>query len=382
MAATGDTRSPRLADACSRGDLRRKLPQACVCRGFGFGVNWAGMTDLQPDPGPPLRLGVLGAARIAPPALIRPARSVTEAEVFAVAARDPDRARAFAQRHGIPRVHAHYDDLIADPEIDAIYNPLPNGLHASWTIAALDAGKHVLCEKPLAANADEAQQMADAASRNGRVLMEAFHWRYHPLADRIVEILSSGEIGDVLHIEASVCFPLPVFSDIRYRWDLAGGAMMDAGCYAVSQVRQLAGAEPSVTHAEARLRSPKVDRFMRADLRFDDGRSARVTASLFSSRLLSVSLRVRGDAGELRVLNPIAPQIYHRLRVRGRDGRRSERVPGEASYTGQLRAFVAAVRDGAELPTDGRDGVANMAVIDAIYEKAGLPRRGTGGPDS
>ena len=118
----------------------------------------------------PLRFGILGAARIAPMALVRPARRVTEATVLAVAARDPERARQFAARHGIPRVHPSYDALLADPEVDAIYNPLPNSLHAPWTTRALAAGKHVLCEKPFAANAAEAEEMARAAARAGRVL--------------------------------------------------------------------------------------------------------------------------------------------------------------------------------------------------------------------
>jgi predicted dehydrogenase len=325
----------------------------------------------------PLRLGVLGAARITPMALIRPAREVAGVEVLAVAARDVRRAKRFAERHGIPRVHDGYAALIGDPEIDAIYNPLPNGLHCRWTIAALEAGKHVLCEKPMASNADEALRMAETAEKAGRVLMEAFHWRYHPLAERMLEIVRSGSLGTIRHIEARLCFPLWIPGDIRYRWDLAGGATMDAGAYTVSQVRHLAGAEPEIVAAEARLSSPKVDRWMRADLRFPDGRTARVTQALCSSTVLALSTRVEGDAGSLHVFNPIAPHFYNRLTLRGAAGRRSERVRGEATYTCQLRAFLAAVREGRALPTDGRDAVKNMAVIDAIYERAGLPRRGT-----
>src|SRR5213080_4382910 len=191
----------------------------------------------------PLRVGILGAARIAPMALVKPARRVPEATVLAVAARDPERARRFAARHGIPRVHQSYDALLADPEIDAVYNPLPNALHAPWTIRALAAGKHVLCEKPFAANAAEAEEMARAAERAGRVLVEAFHWRYHPLFARVRAILDAGEIGQVRHLEAHFCIPLPLPNDIRWRKDLAGGALMDTGCYTVSVLRHLAGAE-------------------------------------------------------------------------------------------------------------------------------------------
>jgi predicted dehydrogenase len=326
----------------------------------------------------PLRIGILGAARIAPMALIRPARQAPEAAITAVAARDAARAQAFARKHGIARVADSYAALLADPDIDAIYNPLPNSLHAEWSIKALEAGKHVLCEKPLAANADEARGMVQAATRCQRVLMEAFHYRYHPLAARMKAIVDSGALGAVRHIEATMCIPLIVPGDIRYRWDLAGGAAMDVGCYTINLVRFLAGAEPEVVRAEARLSSPRIDRWMTADLRFADGRSGRITCSLFSSTLLRIRALVRGEQGEMRVFNPIAPHFYHRLSVRTPAGRTAERVPGEATYTHQLRAFVAAVR-GEAAAVDIEDAVANMRVIDAVYDKAGLPRRGDPG---
>lgn len=324
----------------------------------------------------PLRIGLLGAARIAPMALLRPARQVPDVEVTAMAARDPGRAAAFATRHGIPRVHPDYDALLADPAIDAVYNPLPNSLHCSWTLRALEAGKDVLCEKPIACNAREAKRMADAAEKTGRILVEAFHYRYHPLAARLQEILRSGELGTIRHVEASMCVPLLRPRDIRFDLSLGGGAAMDVGCYAVNLVRFIAEAEPEVLAARARLLRPGVDRWIQADLAFPDGTTGRVTASLLASTLLRAEARVRGDAGELRVTNPFLPQIYHRLRVRTPYGTRIERVHGEATYTHQLRAFEKAVRARAALVTDGRDGIANMQVIDAIYEAAGLPPRG------
>jgi predicted dehydrogenase len=324
----------------------------------------------------PLRIGILGAAKIAPMALVRPAREVPGVEVAAVAARDALRAQKFAARHAIPRVHASYDALLADDALDAIYNPLPNGLHAEWSIRALEAGKHVLCEKPIASNANEATQMADAAERAGRVLAEAFHWRYHPLAARMREVVQT-ELGEIRHIEAMLCFPLPFPNDIRYSWELAGGAMMDAGCYTVNMVRWLAGAEPEVVSAEARLARPKVDRYMRAELRFPDGRTGRVTASMFSARLLALKAFVRGTAGEMHVLNPLAPHFFHSLKI-VRPGRTTrERIQGDATYTHQLRAFAEQVRGGKPMSSDARDGIANMRVIDAIYRAAGLPLRGT-----
>jgi len=326
----------------------------------------------------PLRIGTLGAARITPTALLRPARELSEVEVVAVAARDAERARRFASKHRIPRVASSYEALIADPEIDAIYNPLPNSLHRDWTIRALEAGKHVLCEKPIASNAEEAERMNEAAERSGRVMAEAFHWRYHPLADRMREVVRGGEIGALRRVEASLCIPLPIPGDIRYRLDLAGGATMDTGCYVVSIVRFLAGEEPEVLAAESRLSSPGVDRWMRAELRFPSGVTGRITCSLFSSQLLQVHAGAEGDAGRMDVFNPVAPHLYHRLRVKGSGGSRKERVPGDATYTCQLRAFAAWVRDGVPMPTDGAHGVANMRVIDAIYTKAGLDPRSAG----
>ncbi len=327
------------------------------------------------DPAP-LRIGILGAARIAPMALVRPAQEVPGVSLLAVAARDPERARSFARKHGIPRVHPNYDALLCDPEIDAVYNPLPNALHCEWTIRALKAGKHVLCEKPMAANAEEAERMAQAAADAGRLLAEAFHYRYHPLAARLREVIQGGSLGRVQQLEVHMCVPFMIPGDIRYRLDLAGGANMDLGCYVISLLRFLSDAEPEVTCAEARLSSPQVDRCMAAEYRFADGRSARTTCSLFSSSLLRMSARVQGERGELRVFNPFAPHYFHRLKIVTPEGSRVERVRGDSTYTCQLRAFLEAVRNGKPMPTDATDAIANMRVIDAVYERSGLAPRG------
>ena len=174
-----------------------------------------------------MRIGILGAARVAPTALINPAKGNAEVVVAAVAARDGSRAQAFAAKHGIARVHGSYEALIADPDLDAVYIPLPTGLHGRWTRAALAAGKHVLCEKPFTANAAEAREIAELAAKSDRVVMEAFHYRYHPLTLRVEQIIASGELGKLERVEVALCFPLPKFSDIRYNYSLAGGATMD-----------------------------------------------------------------------------------------------------------------------------------------------------------
>jgi predicted dehydrogenase len=325
----------------------------------------------------PVRFGILGAARIAPAALIRPARRLPGAAVVAVAARQVERARAFANRHGIPRVHETYQALIEDPEIDAVYNPLPNSLHAEWSIRALQAAKHVLCEKPLASNAAEAQRMAAAAAASGRLLIEAFHYRYHPLAVRMKAVTDSGELGKIIHLEAHYCVPLLLPGDIRYRFELAGGATMDLGCYTINALRYLTGAEPVVASAQPRLSSAQVDRFMQADLRFADGRTGRIVCSLFSRILVRSRIVVRGDAGEMRVTGPFHPQLYHRLVVRRGAQVRVERFPRQTTFYYQLRAFLEAVRGRSTLPTDATDAMANLRVIDAVYERAGLSRRGS-----
>jgi predicted dehydrogenase len=318
---------------------------------------------------------VLGAAKTVPGALTKPARSVDGVEVTAIAARDPQRARTFSAEQGIPDVLDSYDAVVNDPDVDAVYIPLPNGLHGRWMLAALAAGKHVLCEKPFTANATEAEVVAAAADGTGLVVMEAFHWRYHPLAQRLVDIVSSGELGDIRHVETAMCFPLVNRGDIRWQPTLAGGALMDAGCYAVHVARTLLGQEPDVVGATAKLRAPGIDRYLRADLRFPGGATGRVTASMWSWSVLRLMARVEGSDGTMSVLNPFSPQHGHVLTVRSRRGRRWEKVAGEPTYVHQLRAFVAAVRDGTPTLTPPSDSVANMRVLDAAYRAAGLQPR-------
>jgi predicted dehydrogenase len=322
-----------------------------------------------------MRIGILGAAAIAPNALITPAREVDGVEVTAVAARDPAAAQSYAVRHGIAHVFASYDALLADPDVDAVYIPLPNGLHGHWTSQALAAGKHVLCEKPFTANADEAAVVAAQAQTSGLVVMEAFHWRYHPSAQRMVDILRAGEIGELTHIEASVCFPLLKRGDIRYRLDLAGGALMDAGCYAVNFVRTAAGEEPSVASASMQLTNGGVDRATTAALTFPSGASGAITTSLLGRHVLALSLKVTGSHGSLHFRNPLIPKLFGRLSVSTDGTRRMEPVARASTYAAQLTAFRDAVEHGAPFPTTAQDAVRNMAVIDAIHRAAGQQPR-------
>jgi predicted dehydrogenase len=323
-----------------------------------------------------VRIGILGAAKIAAAAMVRPARKVDEVEVAAIAARDPERARRYASKHGIATVHQSYEALIADPAIDAVYNPLPNGLHAEWTLRAIEAGKHVLCEKPFTANAAEARQVADAAARAGVVVTEAFHYRYHQLAERMRSIAHDGELGTIREIRTSMCFPLPKFSDIRYRYDLAGGAMMDAGCYTLHCLRLLGTGDPEVVSATALLRSPKVDRAMSAEFRFPGGALGHIETSMWSRRVLNMSAKVVGDLGTMHVFNFVAPQFYNLLSLTVDGHTHRERVRGEPTYNAQLRGFAASVLRGEPSLTPAEDAVTTMRIIDDVYTAAGLPLRG------
>jgi predicted dehydrogenase len=323
-----------------------------------------------------IRIGVLGAARIAPMALVRPAKAVPEVTVAAIAARDPARAQAFAKKHGVARTHTSYADLIADPELDAVYIPLPNGLHADWTLRAIDAGKHVLCEKPFTSNEKEARTVADAAAASNVVVMEAFHYRYHPLAEKMRALVHGGALGEIRHVQTAMCFPLPLFNDIRYNYDLAGGATMDAGCYAIHCLRLLGPGEPEVVSARAKLKGPKVDRAMVADFRFASGATGRIETSMWSRTLLKMGARVVGDRGELRVFNFATPQMFNRFSVTVDGKKTSERVRGDATYTYQLRAFAGAVLRGEPVLTPADDAIVTMRLIDDIYRAAGLPLRG------
>ena len=336
---------------------------------------------MPPLSAPIVRFGILGAARIAPAALIGPARKNAEVFVDAVAARSRERGTAYARRHHIPRVADSYEAIVNDPDIDAVYIPLPNSLHAQWTLAALAAGKHVLCEKPFTSNAAEAELVAgaarDAAAASGLVTMEAFHYRYHPLARRMLDVVESGELGRVQKIDTWLCAPIPKKSDIRYQWDLAGGALMDMGCYVVNMARMLGGAEPTVRSAAVKLHDARVDRAMTAELEFPEGHRATVHCSMWSASVLHVAARVIGDQGEMRVFNPVGPQFVSWLTVRSAGGRKREFPTRRPTYAFQLDAFCDAVlRDGPVLTTPD-DAVGNMRVIDDVYRAVGMSPRGT-----
>jgi len=320
----------------------------------------------------PMRIGVVGAAGIAERALIEPARSVDEVVVAGVAARDPERAAAYAKEHGIAEVYPTYQALVEDDSLDAVYVPLANSLHARWAIAALDAGRHVLCEKPLASNAAQAAEVVAAAERNDRVMVEAFHWRYHPVAERMLELARA--IGPLHELEAQFRVSIPA-NNVRYDYDLAGGSLMDLGCYCVHMVRTIVGTEPQVESATAVEGPPGVDVSMEATLAFPGDITALVGSSMVDESAGDrwMFVRARGSRGELDVVNPMAAQLGHVIRARLVDGGTvEETIETATSYEHQLRAFCRIVAGEQEALTGGADSIANMAVVDAVYQASGL----------
>jgi len=327
---------------------------------------------------PSLSIGILGAARITPTALFEPV-SHTGDRLVAVAARDTERAEEFAQANGIERVHASYQDVIDDPDVEVIYNPLPNGLHAPWNLRAIGAGKHVLSEKPSASTGAEAKEVRDAVAASDGVFMEAFHYRYHPVMHRMVELAGNGEIGEIEHVEVVMGFPLERPTDPRWSFDLAGGAMMDVGCYALHGLRTLGsvlGGEPTVQSASAtpHEQDPRVDAELSADLSFRSGATAHFRSSFLLPEM-TFTMHIRGSEGEALAHNFCVAALDNRITVVSGGERRVEHHGDKTTYTYQLEAFGRAVRDGEDIPTDAEDALLQATLIDQCYEAAGLPLR-------
>ncbi|MBB6099813.1 putative dehydrogenase [Deinobacterium chartae] len=303
-----------------------------------------------------LRWGLLGTARISRSSLL-PALRAAGQQIVAVGSRDTARAEAFAREEGIAR-GGSYDDLLNDPSIEAVYNPLPNSEHLPMTLRALAAGKHVLCEKPLALNAAEVEQMYAAARRAGRVVLEAFSYRFHPQVDRALELVRSGGIGELRRMQGSFCFQLTRPEDIRWSPELGGGALYDVGCYPINLARLLAGSDPVRATGWAELTERGVDHtfsgsleFAAARLGFDCSfvlaRSQSFTALgtegsvhlelPFSSKGQAVVLRVNGLEERFEPCDPYQRMVEHFAAVAGGETARW----GEADALGQARTLDA-----------------------------------------
>lgn len=321
----------------------------------------------------PIRIGILGAARIAPAAVIMPARDNPEFEVVAVAARDVAKAKAYAAGHNIAHVSASYADLVRREDVDLIYNALPPIGHLEWSIAALEAGKAVLCEKPFTRNAAEARTLVGAAKASGKVLIEAFHNRFHAVMHRAHEITASGELGAIESLEAVFNVPIPYSAnELRWSRELGGGALMDLGTYCVHAIRTNLREEPRVEHARVDLQHG-VDAAVESGWSFANGARAHISASMVAHNSM-VNFAVVGTRGSFEIRNFVAPQFSCRFTVTVNGETREEPTAGEATYAAQLRHVGDVLLRGAAPLTGGADAIAQMEAIDATYAAAGMDR--------
>jgi len=320
-----------------------------------------------------VRWGVVSTADIAVRKVIPGMRRASNAEVLAIASREPGRADATAAALGIPKAYGAYEALLADPDVDAVYIPLPNHLHAEWTIAAARAGKHVLCEKPLATSSAVAQEMVDAARDAGVLLMEAFMYRLHPSWVAVRELVASGRIGRVRAVDSWFSYYNDDPANIRNILDAGGGALFDIGCYCVNLSRMLFGAEPDdVRGTVIRDAASGTDVVTSGVLRFGDG----VATFTCSTRTESDQrVDVYGDRGRIRVEIPfnIPPTLPTRIFVTaGGDppvAPATEALTFAAAdpYGVEVEAFGAAILAGGQAPTPPEDAVANLRVIEALF---------------
>lgn len=322
-----------------------------------------------------LKIGILGAAGIAPHAMIEPVRRRNDVVVQAVASRRPGAAAEYAKRHRIANAYEGYPGLLADAEIDIVYNALPPSEHAKWSIAALEAGKHVLCEKPFAMNAREAAQMVSAAQRSGRILMEGFHYRHHPAFLHLMALKQVGRLGRIKTVKAEFSVAIPFDpKSIRHDPATGGGALMDQGCYPVHWVRSLLG-EPDLVVAASGTRNPLgVDESIVATLRFPSGILADVSCGMAKGTPFNALLAVQCEHGLVEIENPLLPHRGHSIRERLNGSFLHYTVAGGTTYDYQLQVLLDVIEGRAQPLTGGADAVANMAVIDAIYVKAGFAR--------
>ena len=313
-----------------------------------------------------MRLGLLSTANINR-AILGGAGGTDRVEVVAVASRDAARAEAYAAEHGIPAAHGSYEALLADPGVDAVYVSLPNGMHHEWTMHALAAGKHVLCEKPYTRHPEEAEEAFDAADAAGLVLMEAFMYRHHPQTATIARLVEERAVGRVLAIKAVFSFALTDLTNVRAIPELDGGALMDIGCYCVSGSRLVAG-EPETVLAEQVVGETRVDMALYGTLRFPGDVVAQIEASFLAPQ--RQMLAVVGEEGVLRAHAPWRVDWGGDLVLARRGEREVVAVEAADPYTRELENLADAIEGRAPALLGRADAVAQARLIDALYRSA------------
>ncbi|UCF96244.1 MAG: Gfo/Idh/MocA family oxidoreductase [Spirochaetaceae bacterium] len=330
-----------------------------------------------------VKWGILGCARIAANALIPGMMRSSNCEVSAIASRSRDKAEEFAERFGIPCIYENYEQLLSDPEIQAVYIPLPNALHKPWTIAAAEKAKHVLCEKPLACNAEEAQQMRSACEQNGVLLMEAFAQRFHPQNHQVKQLIDSGRIGKIVRITSSMSrSPYPQ-DDIRMNKDLCGGVLMDMGCYCISTARFFVGTEPNSVFATQDMSEGGVDIRTTATVVFPAGEILQFDTNLYLSEgHFEQGTTVYGQSGNIYIQQGFSQVETHRFgklvetplvisdHLVGAQASETIRITPVHQWQLEAEYFADCILQNRRIDYPGEDGVANMRVIDAIVRSA------------
>jgi predicted dehydrogenase len=323
-----------------------------------------------------IRWGILGVARIAVRRVIPAMRACQQCEVAAVASRDLRKAEEVARSLGIPRAYGSYDELLADPEIDVIYNPLPNHLHVPWSVRAAEAGKHVLCEKPIAMNATEARQLIEARDRAKVKIGEAFMVRTHPRWLRVQQMIREGRIGDLRVISGWCGYFNRDPMDVRNTLEYGGGALLDIGCYLVALSRFIFEQEPArVSALIERDPEMRTDRLTSGILEFSTGRAIFTCATQIGYHQRMIFF---GTKGRIEIDRPINPTLNEPSKIVIDDnpaapdgaGVTTELIPACNQFTIQADLFSQAVREGHEVPVPVDDSVKNMAAIDAIFRSA------------
>jgi D-xylose 1-dehydrogenase (NADP+, D-xylono-1,5-lactone-forming) len=324
-----------------------------------------------------IRWGVLGNATVARKCVIPAIQKSCNGLVHALATRHPADAARLAADNQIERIYDRYETLLEDPAVDAVYIPLPNHLHRSWTLKALSAGKHVLCEKPIACTAQEAREMAAAAGPDHLLLMEAFMYRFHPRSREIQQVVSSGRIGEPRLVRSAFCFHmaeeiLETGGNGRLRADRGGGALLDVGCYSVSVARWMMGAEPTQVQAQAIYRNTGVDVHVVGTLQFPGGGLATLEASFVSALQQTFSVVGTGGAIDLPhdAFIPWQKDAEYTLRGQDQETGCKHVVPGADEYQLMVEHFSDAVLGKSKLNFLFEDSIANMQVLDALAQAA------------
>ena len=314
-----------------------------------------------------LQWGLLSTARINQ-ALISPLRASQRNQLVAVASRTQQSADKYAREQKIPRAHGSYEALLADPEIDVIYNSLPNHLHAEWTIKAVEAGKHVLCEKPLALSVDEVDAIQEAARKHGRVVAEAFMYRHHPQTLKVQELVKNGSIGDLKLVRGSFSYVLSRDGDVRLDPGMGGGSIWDVGCYPISYARSVIGEEPLDVFGWQVTGSTGIDDTFVGQMRFAND----VIAQFDSSFVVPLRwfMEIVGSEGTLNIPSPFKPQTNEKIYLKGGDKTETIEIKGQELYIGEVEDMADAILLGREPRISLEDSRANVAVISALLESA------------